>query len=89
MKIIERLEGYYEAQEVPFGQVYRWYPGHVLIECGCSEVLSLSCLMATCSECGADHTATVRGELAGECSEDEALHPWRHAGDREGMGLPC
>jgi hypothetical protein len=88
MRVIERIGGYYEAQEVPLGVAYRWYPGYVLIECGCGEMLSLTCFMSTCSECAADHTAVVREELAGQCSEDEVLHPWRYAGDREGLGLP-
>ncbi len=90
MEIIERLGGYYEAQEVPFGVVYGWHPGFLLLECGCSEMLSLTCLVATCGECGADHTAVVREEVADQCSEEEeAPHPWRYAGDREGLGLPC
>ncbi len=59
MRVIERIGGYYEAQEVPFGVVYRWYPGFLLLECGCGEVLSLTCFAATCGEGGADHTAVV------------------------------
>ncbi len=88
-KVIERISGYYEAQEVPFGVVYSWHPGCLLIECGCGKVLTLTCSTTTCSGCGADHTSVVREELAGQCSEDVALHPWRYAGDREGLGLPC
>ena len=88
-KVIERISGYYEAQEVPFGMVYTWYPGYLLLECGCSKMLTLTCTGAICSECGADHMAIVREELAGQCSQEEALHPWRYAGGREGLGLPC
>ena len=87
-KVIEVIGGYYEAQEVPFGVVYRWHPGYVLLECGCSERLILGCSMTTCSECGADHTAVIQEALAGQCSEEDALHPWRYAGEREGLGLP-
>ena len=87
--IIERIEGYYEAQEVPFGVVYQWHPGYLLIECGCGEKLALSCFIRTCSDCGADYVAVVQEELAGGCSEEEALHPWRYAGEREDVGLPC
>ena len=29
MRVIERIGGYYEAQEVDFGVVYRWCPGLV------------------------------------------------------------
>jgi len=88
-KIIERIEGYYEAQKVPFGVVYQWHPGYLLIECGCGEKLALSCFIRTCSDCGADYVAVVQEELAGGCSEEEALHPWRYAGEREDVGLPC
>src|ERR671911_1547754 len=88
-KVIERIEGYYEAQEVPFGVVYQWHPGYLLIECGCGERLALTCFISTCSKCGADYATVVQEELAGQCSEDEALHPWRYAGKREELGLPC
>jgi hypothetical protein len=88
MQILERIGGYYEAQEVPFGVVYKWYPEHLLLECGCGEKLTLTCFMSTCGECGADHAAVVQEELAGQCSE-EVLHPWRYAGVREELGLPC
>jgi hypothetical protein len=87
-KVIERIEGYYEAHEVPFGVVYQWHPGYLLMECGCGKKLALTCFISTCSECGADHTAVVQDELAGQCSEEEALHPWRYAGEREEFGLP-
>jgi hypothetical protein len=88
-EVIERIEGYYEAQEVPFGVVYQWHPGYLLIECGCGERLALTCFISTCSKCGADHAAVAQEELAGQCSEDEAHHPWRYAGKREELGLPC
>jgi hypothetical protein len=88
-KIIERIEGYYEAQEVPFGVVYQWHPGYLLIECGCGERLALTCFLSTCTECGTDHATVVQEELAGQCSEEEALYPWRYAGEREDVGLPC
>ena len=29
-QIKERIEGHYEVEEVPYGRVYRWVPGHVL-----------------------------------------------------------
>jgi hypothetical protein len=85
---IESNAGHYEAEEIAFGVVYRWYPGSVQVQCGCSEVLALTHSLASCRECGANHTPAVREELAGQCPEDEALHPWGYAGDREGYGLP-
>jgi hypothetical protein len=87
-KVIKRIEGYYESLEVPFGVLYRWHPGCVLVECGCGKTLALTCSLTTCSECDADYAVIVQEELDGECSEDEALHPWRYAGNREGYGLP-
>jgi hypothetical protein len=74
-KIIERVGGYYEDQEVPFGMVYRWHPGYLLLECGCGAKQALTCFAATCGECGADYTSVVREKLAGQCLEYEALHP--------------
>jgi hypothetical protein len=88
-KIIERVGGYYEDQEVPFGVVYRWHPGYLLLECGCGARQAFTCFAASCSKCDADYTSVVREELAGHCLDDEALHPWHYAGDREGLGLPC
>ena len=95
MRIIERLEGHYEAQDVEFGRVYGWCPESVLIECACGrrstykrEALIVSVI--TC-ECRRDNTADIRAELVVQPLEykDEALHPWRYARDREaGPGLP-
>ena len=87
-KVIERIGGYYEAQEVPFSVVYQWNPGYLLIECGCGERLALSCFISICSACAADYADVVQEELAGGCSEEEALHPWRYAGECEDFGLP-
>ncbi len=84
--VIERSGGRYEVQDVEFGQVYKWCPECVVVECDCGEMTILTPSMATC-RCGADHTALVRGEHVTRRG-DEALHPWRYAGDREGMGLP-
>jgi len=88
-KIIERVGGYYEDQEVPFGVVYRWHPGYLLLECECGARQAFTCFAASCSKCDADYSSVVREELAGHCLDDEALHPWHYAGDREGLGLPC
>ena len=88
-KVIDSIGGYFEPQEVPFGVVYKWHPGYVLLECGCGEGLSLTCSMTTCGGCGADHVDIVEEELAGQCWEEEAVHPWRYARDRKGLGLPC
>ena len=88
MRVIERIEGYYETQEAPFGVVYRWHPAHFLAECECGKRLTLTRFTAACPRCGANHTAIVREELTEHRSEEQTLHPWRHTGEREGFGLP-
>jgi len=85
---IERTEGHYEVQEVEFGRVYRWYPESVVIECDCGERSTLTSSMTTCRWCRAEYASFISGELATKRSRDEALHPWRYAGDREDVGLP-
>ena len=86
-KVIERSGGRYEVQDVAFGQVYKWCPECVVIECDCGEMKILTPSEATCG-CGTDHTALVRGKVADRQLGDKALHPWRYAGDREGLGIP-
>ena len=97
MRIIERLEGYYEAQDVQFGRVYRWCPESVLIEwaCGRRSAYKRSTLIACviACECLRENTADIRAELLvaqpPEEEKDEALHPWRYArGGEAGVGLP-
>lgn len=98
MEIIERLEGHYEAQEVEYGVVYRWCPPCLVAECGCGRRLTLKSSnpldfpTALC-ECGEDSTGEAQEEeievVVGQpLEEDEALHPWRYAGERKDRGLP-
>jgi hypothetical protein len=88
--VIGRTQRHYEVQEVEFGRVYKWCPEYVIIRCDCGERLSLTGSTTVC-KCGADYTAFVReGSLpAAQRLDDEALHPWRYAGDRKDAGLPC
>ena len=75
MRIVERLAGHYETQDVEFGKVYTWRPESVVAEC----------------ECGKDHTSRIREELAVELldeEEDELLHPWRYWRTSKDTGLP-
>ena len=89
MQVIERTEGHYDAHEVEFGTVYKWCPECVVVECDCGERPTLSGLVTTCGWCGADHATVIREELDARQLEDEAVHPWRYAGEREDTGLPC
>jgi hypothetical protein len=86
--VIERIQGRYEAQDVPFGKVYAWRSGHVILECDCGERLTLNGSATACG-CGLDHAATIREELnADSRSGDEALHPWRYFRSREDANIP-
>ncbi len=89
-RIVERLEGHYEAQEMPFGVVYKWSPESVVIECECGARPSLTASKTICGGCGVDYALVARRELNGSQSTvDKVLHPWRYAGDRGDYGLPC
>ena len=82
MKVTERIEEPYETQEVPFGKVYAWRPGRVMIECDCGERLTLTGSTTVCA-CGVDLTSTLRETLSAKQSRDEDLHPWRYVEERE------
>jgi hypothetical protein len=88
VKVIERSGGRYEVQNVEFGQVYRWCPECVVVECDCGEKWILTPSATTCGWCGEDHAAVFREELDVGRAGDEVSHPWRYAGDREDFGLP-
>ncbi len=88
-RVIEATAGGYETREVEFGRVYKWHPGHAVVECNCGEVSTLTDSASVCRRCGADHAIAVREGLAVARLGNEALHPWRYARDREDTGLPC
>ena len=90
LTMVERVEGHYEVQDVGFGQVYRWCPECIVVECDCGERLSLTGSTTVCSWCGAAHTDIVQEEqdIKGQLLRDEDLHPWRYAGDRKDIGIP-
>ena len=85
--VTQRDAGRYEVQELEFGMVYKWRPERVIVECDCGARLALTASSTTC-DCGADYRALVREELSKGRLEDQVLHPWRYAGDRENAGLP-
>ena len=86
--VIEHTQGSYEVQDVQFGKVYKWRPEKVVVWCECGERATLTGLKTTCGWCGANHAAPVQEELDAWQLEDEAARPWRHAGDREDVGIP-
>jgi hypothetical protein len=91
-KVIERVQPRYEVQEVEFGEVYKWRPKRVVVECQCGQRLSLTSSTTSCAECGRDHVLAVKeaSKTDGHQS-DQTLHPWRYysySEDREDAGLP-
>jgi hypothetical protein len=78
-RIIERVEARYEVQEVAFGKTYVWHPAYVVLECDCSEKVTLSAMssITICPRCGADlggfvhHIKERDGHLP-----DTLTHPW-------------
>ncbi len=86
MQVIERIAAHYDAQEVEFGRIYRWCPECVVVECDCSERMTLKRLDiiidsgVICEECGAKVSPRIREEVVIELldEDDAAIHPWLH-----------
>ena len=90
VRVIKRVEGCYKAQDVEFGRVYKWCPECVVLECDCYERLIVAAFATICDECGADHAAVVRDELAARrLADDKAAHPWRYWYSSEDTRIPC
>jgi hypothetical protein len=95
-RIIQSTAGRYEAQEVPFGTVYRWCPECVVLECDCGKRATLTSAATACERCGADYAAFVRDYMAlvqddgaaGQLPRDEAAHPWRYQCTSPEAGIP-
>lgn len=75
-KVVEYVEGRYEVEDAEFGTVYRWCPENVVVECDCSETLTLAPETTTCHKCAKDHAPLI-GEVSNARSEDEIDRPWR------------
>ena len=88
--VIMSTEGRYEVSEVEHGRVYRWNPGHIVLECECGKRLTITRSKSTCPECAAEHAGLI-GEwletVAGR-QDDEALRPWRYWYSSEDSGIP-
>ncbi len=72
--VIERIEGHYEVQEIPYGKDYIWCPECVIVECHCGERTSLTATETIC-KCGADHTALIQAELKSRATSGESPSP--------------
>jgi hypothetical protein len=73
--VVECIEGHYEVHKVSYGEAYVWCPECVVVECDCGERPILTTSETVC-ECGADHAALIREELASRKVPDGAPHPW-------------
>ena len=81
--ILERVEAHYEVTEVDFGEVYKWCPASVVVECGCGERARLTRTVTVCPGCREDHEETIKEELEVGGPREEAKRPWREARERE------
>ena len=78
-QILQRVQARYERHEMPFGNLYRWHPAAVALECDCGEKVTLSATSpaTTCRRCGADLGTFVRDIKEREGRLPEKLtHPW-------------
>src|SRR5919112_6229743 len=76
-KVIERVQPRYEVQDVEFGQVYKWRPERIVVECRCGQRLSLTASTTSCTECATDHELAVKEAAMDGPQSDQTLHPWR------------
>jgi len=77
VKVVECVGAHYEVHDVEIGEVYKWCPAIVTVECGCGERLTLSSSRTTCARCGADHMDVFAEVLSIDMEEDGGDHPWR------------
>jgi hypothetical protein len=79
-RIIKDLEAHYETHEVPFGRTYEWHPEQIIVECDCSERLTLiATSTTTVCRCGTEHGAIIRDIQKREGRlPDKTTHPWHY-----------
>ena len=58
MRIAERTKAHYEVIETEFGEVRRWRPERLVLECECGERPTLTKSVTACDGCGKDHMFT-------------------------------
>ena len=64
MKVIERVEGNYEAREVKFGKLHGRLPEMITFECECGRMITLDSFVADEGKRGADDTSAVREDYS-------------------------
>ena len=95
MRVVGRVKGHYEVQEMRFVPIHRWCPECVVVECKCGKSMSLTRSdiigIGPDCECGMDYTASVREEVVFHLlDEDYELHhhPWRYWHPTKDSGIP-
>ncbi len=76
MRVLERIAGHYDVEEMEFGKVYKWVPTNAHIECDCGQSFTVEGATATsCPKCGAEHTGVVKGQEDKPLRKEEAYYP--------------
>ena len=55
VRVIKRTEAQYEARKVEFGEVYRWCPERLVLQCECGERPTPTSSVTACDGCGTDY----------------------------------
>lgn len=77
METVEVEAPRYEAQEIPFGRVYKWLPPKVALECSCGNLCVFTRARdARCALCQRDHAAAVEEGIA-QADGEGLMHPWQ------------
>ena len=61
---VKRTKAHYEVKEMEFGQVRRWRPERLVLECECGERPTLTSSVTACDGCGNEHMFAFRAESA-------------------------
>jgi len=80
VRVIERTKAQYEARKVEFGELYRWCPGRLVLQCECGERPALTSSVTVCDGCGTDYMIIFRDGFV-------PRSPWYEA-DRCNSSLP-
>jgi hypothetical protein len=75
MRVMERLAGHYDVEEVEFGRVYKWVPGSAQIECDCGQSFTAEGATGACPRCGAEQAVVVKGLGDKPLTEEEVYYP--------------
>jgi len=72
MQIIKRTKAQYEARQVGFGEIYRWCPERIVLQCECGERPALISSITACDGCGTDYLSIFRVEFGTRSPSDKA-----------------